>query len=47
MSVSLIPETLADYLLRLEVPFDASELNEDTVFDAEPGLPDELVSSHD
>ena len=47
MSVSLIPETLADYLVRLEVPFDASELNEDAVFDAEAGLPDELVSSHD
>ena len=47
MTVSLIPETLADYLLRLEVPFDASEFNEDAVFDAEPGLPDELVSSHD
>ena len=35
MTVSLVPETLADYLLRLEVPFDASELTEDAVFDAE------------
>ena len=47
MTVSLVPETLADYLLHLEVPFDASELNEEAVFDAEPGLADELLSSHD
>ena len=47
MTVSLVPETLADYLLRLGVPFDASELNEDAVFVSEAGLPDELVSSHD
>ena len=46
MTVSLVPETPAGYLLRLEVPFAASELNEDAVFDAEAGLPDELVSSH-
>ena len=45
MTVSLVPNTLADYLLRLEVPFDASDLSEDGVFDAEPGLPDELDSS--
>ena len=42
MTISLVPETLADYLQRLEVPFDASDLSEDGVFDAEPGLPDEL-----
>ena len=47
MTVSLVPETLADYLLHFEVPFVASELNEDAAFDAEAGLPDELVSSHD
>ena len=45
MTVSLVPDTLADYLLRLDVPFDASDLSEDGVFDAEPDLLDELDSS--
>ena len=47
MTVSLVPETLADYLLRLEVPFDASDLSEDWVFDAEPGMTDELDNNQD
>ena len=47
MTVSLVPDTLADYLLRLEIPFDASDLSEDRVFDTEPGLLDELDSSKD
>ena len=42
MTVSLVPDTLADYLLRLEIPFDASDLSEDGVFDAEPDMTDEL-----
>ena len=42
MTVSLVTETFSDYLLRHEVPFDASDLNDDGVFDAEPGLCDEL-----
>ena len=42
MTVSLVPETFSDDLLRHEVPFDASDLNDDGVFDAEPGLCDEL-----
>ena len=37
--------TLADYLLRLEVPFDSSDLSENCVFDAEQGLLNELDSS--
>ena len=47
MTVSVVPDTLADYLLRLEVHFDASDLSEDCVFDAEPGLLDELDSIQD
>ena len=38
MTISLVQDTLADYLLRLEVLFDDSDQNEDSVFDAEPGL---------
>ena len=45
MTVSLVPDTLADNLLRLEVPFDASDLSEDGVFDTEPDLLGELDSS--
>ena len=45
MTVSLVPDTLADYLQRLDVPFDASDLSEDGVFDAEPDPLDELDSS--
>ena len=41
MTVSLVPETFSDYLLRHEAPSDASKLNDNGVFDAEPGLCDE------
>lgn len=48
MTISLVPDSLADYLLQLEAPFEASDLSEDGVFDAEPGLLDALDSSqHD
>ena len=47
MTVSLTPETLADDQLRIEVPFDTSDLSEDRVFDAEPGLTEELNNSQD
>jgi len=47
MTVSLVPDTLADYLLRLEIPFDASDLSEDGVFDAEPDMTDELDNNQD
>ena len=47
MTVSLVLDTLADYLLLLEGPSDALDLSEDGVFDAEPGLLDELDSSQD
>ena len=47
MTISLVPDSLADYLLQLEAPFEASDLSEDGVFDAEPGLLDALDSSQD
>ena len=47
MTVSLAPDTLADYLLRLEVPFDASDLSEDGEFDAEPDMTDQLDNNQD
>ena len=47
MTVSLVPDTLTDYLLRLEIPFDASDLSEDGVFDAEPDMTDELDNNQD
>ena len=45
MTVSLVPDTLADYLLRLKVSFDASDLSENGVFDAQQGLLNALDSS--
>jgi len=47
MTISLISETLEDYVLRLEAPFDASDLGANGVFNAAPGLPDGADNSQD
>ena len=42
MALSLVPEALADYLRWHEEDLDSYDPAEDGLFDAEPGLLDEL-----
>ena len=47
MTISLVPEELADFIRRHEEEFGAYDPTEDGVIDDEPRLHDELDSSED